>query len=156
MLVSGGNHGDEYEGQIAALRLVAEIEPGAGVAAGSSSSRCISTEASKANTRMWPSGANFNRSFPGRPTGRPNEQLADFFTRVLFPLVRRRDRHALAAAARRWFIPCSHMHVVDDPAQRKAMLEGMQAWNSDFHFLYVDVARRRPAARSRPRIRARS
>jgi N-alpha-acetyl-L-2,4-diaminobutyrate deacetylase len=31
------------------------------------------------------------------------------------------------------------MHVVDDPAQRKAMLEGMQAWNSDFHFLYIDV-----------------
>src|SRR5262249_13685516 len=38
-----------------------------------------------------------------------------------------------------WFIPCSHMHVVDDPAQRKAMLEGMLAWGSDFHFLYVDV-----------------
>jgi N-alpha-acetyl-L-2,4-diaminobutyrate deacetylase len=38
-----------------------------------------------------------------------------------------------------WFLPCSHMHVVDRPAQRKAMLEGMLAWNSDFHFLYVDV-----------------
>ena len=32
------------------------------------------------------------------------------------------------------------MHVVDDPAQRKAMLEGMLAWNTDFHFLYIDVA----------------
>src|SRR5436190_20537711 len=31
------------------------------------------------------------------------------------------------------------MHVVADRAQRKAMLEGMQAWNSDVHFLYVDV-----------------
>jgi N-alpha-acetyl-L-2,4-diaminobutyrate deacetylase len=31
------------------------------------------------------------------------------------------------------------MHVVEDPAQRQAMLEGMLAWNSDFHFLYVDV-----------------
>ncbi len=31
------------------------------------------------------------------------------------------------------------MHVVDDLAQRKAMLEGMLAWNSDFHFLYIDV-----------------
>ena len=38
-----------------------------------------------------------------------------------------------------WFIPCSHMHVVADPVQRKAMLEGMEAWNSDFHFLYIDV-----------------
>src|SRR5205814_10328865 len=35
--------------------------------------------------------------------------------------------------------PCSHTHVVDDPAQRRAMLAGMQAWNSDHHFLYIDV-----------------
>ena len=38
-----------------------------------------------------------------------------------------------------WFIPCSHMHVVDDPAQRASMLEGMEAWNSDWHYLYIDV-----------------
>jgi predicted deacylase len=31
------------------------------------------------------------------------------------------------------------MHVVDDPVQRKAMLEGMEAWNSDWHYLYIDV-----------------
>ena len=87
---------------------------------------------------MWPSGANFNRSFPGRPDGPPNEQLADYFTRVLFPMADVViDMHSGGRTA--WFIPCSHMHVVDDPAQRKAMLEGMQAWNSDFHFLYIDV-----------------
>lgn len=34
----------------------------------------------------------------------------------------------------------SHMHVVDDPAQRKAMLEGMMAFNSDYHLLYTDIA----------------
>jgi len=38
-----------------------------------------------------------------------------------------------------WFVPCSHMHVVDDQTQRKAMLEGMEAWLSDWHFLYIDV-----------------
>ena len=46
----------------------------------------LSPAASKANTRNWPSGANFNRSFPGRPDGPANEQLADYLTRVLFPL----------------------------------------------------------------------
>ena len=87
---------------------------------------------------MWPSQANFNRSFPGRPDGPPNEQLADYFTRVLFPMADVViDMHSGGRTA--WFIPCSHMHVVDDPAQRKAMFEGMQAWNSDWHFLYVDV-----------------
>src|SRR6185436_11409960 len=38
-----------------------------------------------------------------------------------------------------WFVPCSHMHDVDDAEQRGAMLAGMQAWNSDYHFLYIDV-----------------
>jgi N-alpha-acetyl-L-2,4-diaminobutyrate deacetylase len=98
----------------------------------------ISTEASKANTRVWPSGANFNRSFPGRPDGPPNEQLADYFTRVLCPMSDVViDMHSGGRTA--WFIPCSHMHVVDDPVQRRAMLEAMQAWNSEVHFLYVDV-----------------
>ncbi|HEX4519042.1 MAG TPA: succinylglutamate desuccinylase/aspartoacylase family protein [Gaiellaceae bacterium] len=137
VLISAGNHGDEYEGQVAALRLINELRPeqvhGRIVVI-----PVISTEASKANTRMWPSGVNFNRSFPGSPEGPPNEQLADYFTRVLFPMsdvvV---DLHSGGRTA--WFIPCSHMHVVADAAQRKAMLEGMLAWNSDFHFLYVDV-----------------
>jgi N-alpha-acetyl-L-2,4-diaminobutyrate deacetylase len=98
----------------------------------------LSPAASKANTRNWPSGANFNRSFPGRPDGPPNEQLADFLTRVLFPLADVViDMHSGGRSA--WFIPCSHMHVVDDPGQRRAMLEGMEAWLSDWHYLYIDV-----------------
>jgi N-alpha-acetyl-L-2,4-diaminobutyrate deacetylase len=137
VLVSGGNHGDEYEGQVAALRLIREIEPEQ-VSGRIIVVPVISKAVSHANTRMWPSGANFNRSFPGRPDGPPNEQLADYFTRVLFPssdvVV---DMHSGGRTA--WFIPCSHMHVVDDPAQRKAMLEGMLAWNSEFHFLYIDI-----------------
>jgi N2-acetyl-L-2,4-diaminobutanoate deacetylase len=137
VVVSGGNHGDEYEGQVAALRLVQEIDP-AEVTGRIIVVPVISKDASRANTRMWPSGANFNRSFPGRSDGPPNEQLADYFTRVLFPMSDVViDMHSGGRTA--WFIPCSHMHVVDDAVQRKAMLEGMQAWNSDFHFLYIDV-----------------
>jgi predicted deacylase len=137
VLVSGGNHGDEYEGQVAALRLVQEVEPEQ-VSGRLVVVPVISTAASRANTRMWPTGANFNRSFPGSPNGPPNEQLADFFTRVLFPAADVViDMHSGGRTA--WFIPCSHMHVVDDPVQREAMLRGMQAWNSDFHFLYIDV-----------------
>jgi predicted deacylase len=137
VLVSGGNHGDEYEGQVAAMRLVQEIAP-SHVTGRIIVIPVISKDASKANTRMWPTGANFNRSFPGRPDGPANEQIADYFTRVLFPMSDVViDMHSGGRTA--WFIPCSHMHVVDDAAQRKAMLEGMQAWNSEFHFLYIDV-----------------
>lgn len=137
VLVLAGNHGDEYEGQVAALRLLQELQPE------QVSGRVIvipvlSSGASKANTRNWPSGANFNRSFPGNPEGPPNEQLADYLTRVLFPMADVViDMHSGGRSA--WFLPCSHMHVVDDPAQRRAMLEGMEAWNSDWHYLYIDV-----------------
>ena len=82
VLVLAGNHGDEYEGQVAALRLLQWLQPE------QVSGRVIvipvlSVEASKANTRSWPSGANFNRSFPGRTDGPLDEQLSDFITRYL-------------------------------------------------------------------------
>jgi len=137
VLVLAGNHGDEYEGQVAALRLLQELRPE------QLSGRVIvipvlSPAASKANTRNWPSGANFNRSFPGRSDGPPNEQLADYLTRVLFPLADVViDMHSGGRSA--WFLPCSHMHVVAEPTQRRAMLEGMEAWCSDWHYLYIDV-----------------
>ena len=137
VLVLAGNHGDEYEGQVAALRLIQELEP-AQVSGRVTIIPVLSTAASKANTRMWPSGVNFNRSFPGSPDGPPNEQLADYLTRFLFPpadvVI---DMHSGGRTA--WFVPCSHMHVVENAAQRRAMLAGMQAWNSDHHFLYIDV-----------------
>lgn len=135
VLISGGNHGDEYEGQIAALRLIRDIEP-AQVSGRIIVVPIISTDASRAHSRLWASGANFNRSFPGNPDGPPIEQLADFFSTVLFPaadiVV---DLHSGGATG--WIAPCSHMCVPKDPAQRKSMLEAMEAWNSDFHFFYT-------------------
>ena len=135
VLISGGNHGDEYEGQIAALRLIRDIEP-AQISGRIVVVPVISTEASRAHTRLWPSGANFNRSFPGTADGPPIEQLAHFFSTVLFPasdvVI---DMHSAGGIG--WITPCSHMCVPKDPVQRKSMLEAMEAWNSDFHFLYT-------------------
>ena len=137
VLVLAGNHGDEYEGQVAALKLIQELEPER-ISGRVTIIPVLSGAASKANTRMWPSGINFNRSFPGSADGAADQQLADFLTRFLFPpadVVL--DIHSGGRSA--WFMPCSHMHVVDDAEQRRAMLAGMQAWNSDYHFLYVDI-----------------
>lgn len=140
VLVLGGNHGDEYEGQVAGLKLVRELAD-ADVAGRVVVIPCLSPEASRAGTRLWPSGANFNRSFPGSPDGPANEQLADFLTTVLFPLADVVvDMHSGGRTGR--FLPCSHMHVVDDPDQRARMLEGMLAWCTDYHYLYIDVAGR--------------
>ena len=137
MLVLAGNHGDEYEGQVAAMRLLQELQPEQ-VTGRVIVIPVLSPSASKGNTRNWPSGANFNRSFPGRPDGPPHEQLADYLTRVLFPMADVViDMHSGGRSA--YFLPCSHMHVVDNPAQRKAMLEAMEAWCSDHHYLYIDI-----------------
>jgi predicted deacylase len=137
-LVLGGNHGDEYEGQVAGLKLLRGLRPEQ-VLGRVIVIPCLSPEAARAGTRLWPSGANLNRSFPGRVDGPANEQLAHFLSTELFPrsdfVI---DMHSGGNTGR--FLPCSHMHVVDDPEQRRAMLEGMLAWNSDYHYLYIDVA----------------
>ena len=100
---------------------------------------CLSPEASKAATRLWPNGVNFNRAFPGSPDGDPSAILADYMTRVLFPLSDYViDMHS-GGRGMRWE-PVSHMHVVDDVQQRTAMLDGMLAWNTSQHVLYVDIA----------------
>src|SRR5215472_2569237 len=137
-LVLGGNHGDEYEGQVACLKLLQELRPEQ-VNGRVIVMPCLSPAASRAGTRLWPSGANFNRSFPGRSDGPANEMLADYLTRCLFPRAEIViDIHSGGRSSR--FLPCSHMHVVEDPRQRRAMLEGMLAWNTDWHYLYIDIA----------------
>ena len=37
-------------------------------------------------------------------------------------------------------LPWSEMHWVDDPEQRRQMVDGMLAWNADWCCVYVDIA----------------
>jgi N-alpha-acetyl-L-2,4-diaminobutyrate deacetylase len=137
-VIFGGVHGDEPEGQVAALNLARETGTG-DVPGQLIIVPCASPEASRAYTRLWPSGANLNRSFPGSPAGPPDQQLADFISRFLIP---RADVVVDMHSGGRGSIcpPWSEMHWVDDPEQRRRMVEGMLAWNTDFHFVYIDVA----------------
>lgn len=80
-LVLGGVHGDEPEGQVAALNLARELLPEQ-VSGRVIVIPCVSIDASRAYTCLWPSGANMNRSFPGSPAGRADEQLAHFLPSV--------------------------------------------------------------------------
>ena len=80
-----------------------------------------------------------NRSFPGSPTGTEDEQLAHFLSTVLFPLsdivvdIHSGGRTSLC-------LPWSEMLWVDDPEQRRQMVDGMYAWNADWCCVYVCVA----------------
>jgi N2-acetyl-L-2,4-diaminobutanoate deacetylase len=136
-LVIGGVHGDEPEGQVAALNLARDLQPEQ-VTGRVIVIPCASPEASRAYTRLWPSGANLNRSFPGSPTGPADEQLADFLSTELFPLadvivdIHSGGRNSL-------HLPWSEMHWVADPTQRRQMVDGMLAWNADWCCVYIDI-----------------
>jgi N-alpha-acetyl-L-2,4-diaminobutyrate deacetylase len=82
---------------------------------------------------------NLNRSFPGDPEGPVTSQIAHYLTQVLFPLSDIViDIHSGGRSME--FLPCSHMHLVEDRQQRQQMLAAMLAWNTDFAFLYADIA----------------
>lgn len=137
-LVLGGVHGDEPEGQVAALNLARELRPEQ-VSGRVLVIPCVSIDASRAYTRLWPSGANMNRSFPGSPTGRADEQLAHFLSTVLFPRCEIViDMHSGGRTG--MCLPWSEMHWVEDAAQRAAMVDGMLHWNSDWCCVYIDIA----------------
>jgi len=99
----------------------------------------VSLDASRAYTRLWPSGANMNRSFPGSPTGSADEQLAHFLSTELFPpsdiVV---DMHSGGRTG--LCLPWSEMHWVDDVEQRRQMVDGMLHWNTDWCCVYIDIA----------------
>src|SRR5207244_3155609 len=94
----------------------------------------------KAATRLSPlDGKNMNRSFPGRADGTPTEMVAHYLTTVLFPLADIViDIHTGGRSVD--FYPCATMHLVSDLQQRRQMLDGTLAWNSDFAFMYADIA----------------
>jgi uncharacterized protein len=85
-LLVAGNHGDEYEGQVALLQLAREI------AAGDVRGRMIVLPALNfpavlAGRRVSPlDGGNLNRLFPGNPFGSPTEMIAHYVCDVLLPM----------------------------------------------------------------------
>jgi N-alpha-acetyl-L-2,4-diaminobutyrate deacetylase len=81
--ITGGNHGDEYEGPIALRKLANELK------AEDTQGQVIivpylNFPAVLAGTRLSPvDGQNMNRSFPGNPDGSMMQKISDFVYREL-------------------------------------------------------------------------
>ena len=139
VLVLGGNHGDEYEGQIAAMNLARQLTPemitGRIILIPS-----LNFPAARAATRLSPlDGMNMNRAFPGDAEGPVTSQVAHYLRTVLFPMSDVViDMHSGGRSME--FVPCSHMHLVTDREQRARMFAAMLAWGTDFSFIYADIA----------------
>jgi N-alpha-acetyl-L-2,4-diaminobutyrate deacetylase len=139
VLLMAGNHGDEYPGQVAILNLWRELRP-SDVTGHLIMIPCLNPPAAQAGTRLSPlDGKNFNRCFPGNPGGTPSEMLAHYLSTVLFPAADVViDLHTGGRSLT--FLPTAHMHFVEDPGQRQAMLLAAEAFLTDVAFLYADVA----------------
>lgn len=87
ILLTAGNHGDEYEGQVVLTRLIQTLS------AEEIRGRIIilpalNLPAVQAATRVSPLDAgNLNRVFPGDPEGGPTWKIADYVEHHLLPLV---------------------------------------------------------------------
>ena len=87
IMLSAGNHGDEYEGQIVLTRLIQNLQP---------EEMCgrliilpaLNLPAALAGTRVSPlDDGNLNRVFPGDPNGGPTWKIADYVENHLLPMV---------------------------------------------------------------------
>jgi len=86
VLLMAGNHGDEYEGQIALTRLVQDLEP-SDIRGRIIILTMANPPAAEAGLRTSPiDGGNLNRTFPGDARGGPTEMIAHYIEHVLMPL----------------------------------------------------------------------
>ena len=144
VLVLAGNHGDEYEGQFAAAELARELTPGQ-IQGRVIIIPCLSQAASKTGTRHWPTGVNFNRSFPGDENGAVSAKLAHFISTELFPISDAvMDMHSGGRGM--YFIPSSHMVWASDKSQRAKMISSMISWNTSHHLIFPEQPGTNPAS----------
>ncbi|MEZ5905380.1 MAG: succinylglutamate desuccinylase/aspartoacylase family protein [Geminicoccaceae bacterium] len=87
--LGGGNHGDEYEGQISLVRLIQELDP-ARIQGRLIILPATNLPAAMNHSRCSPiDGGNLNRSFPGEanaPDNRPTAAIAHYVEEVLLPM----------------------------------------------------------------------
>lgn len=128
-LLTGGNHGDEYEGMTALMKLASDLN------AEQVQGRVIivpmmNTPAAQAGRRTSPmDSGNLNRSFPGNPDGGVTEQIADYFTRYLVPMCDVvLDLHSGGRTLD--IVPFAASHQLEDRDLQRRALEGAKAFGA--------------------------
>ncbi|MBC2808881.1 N(2)-acetyl-L-2,4-diaminobutanoate deacetylase DoeB [Rhizobium ruizarguesonis] len=137
-LLSGGNHGDEYEGPIAlfdlARSLKAEEVRGTVIIV-----PAMNYPAFLAGTRTSPiDRGNMNRSFPGRPDGTVTEKIADYFSRVLLPMADVvLDFHSGGKTLD--FLPFCAAHILPNKQQQEKAFEFVRAFAAPYSMKMLEI-----------------
>jgi N-alpha-acetyl-L-2,4-diaminobutyrate deacetylase len=137
-LLTGGNHGDEYEGPIALLKLANDLKP-AKVSGRVIILPAMNYPAFRAARRTSPIDAgNLNRIFPGRPDGSVTEKIADYFQRFLLPLADIvLDFHAGGRTLD--FLPFAAAHELPDKEQESRCVAAMEAFNAPYSMKLLEL-----------------
>ncbi len=137
-LVTGGNHGDEYEGPLALFELANTLK------AEDITGRVIIVPAMnypafRAGTRTSPiDNGNMNRSFPGRPDGTVTEKIADYFQRVLLPLADHvLDFHSGGRTLE--FLPFAAAHILPDKMQEDRCFAAVKAFGAPYSMRMLEI-----------------
>jgi N2-acetyl-L-2,4-diaminobutanoate deacetylase len=137
-LLTGANHGDEYEGPVALMNLAASVDVGA------LSGRVIIVPAMnfpafRSATRTSPiDKGNLNRLFPGKPDGTVTEKIADYFQRTLLPLADVvLDIHSGGKTLE--FVPFCCAHRLPDKQHEESCVAAMRAFNAPYSMMLLEI-----------------
>jgi N-alpha-acetyl-L-2,4-diaminobutyrate deacetylase len=137
-LLTGGNHGDEYEGPLALYELARTLNPQS-VTGTVIIVPAMNYPAFRAGTRTSPiDKGNMNRAFPGRPDGTVTEKIADYFQRALLPradLVL--DFHSGGRTLD--FLPFCAAHILADKKQEQAAFAAVEAFSAPFSVKMLEI-----------------
>lgn len=137
-LLTGGNHGDEYEGPLALYDLARTLDPEQ-VAGTVIIVPAMNYPAFRAGTRTSPiDKVNLNRSFPGRPDGTVTEKIADYFQRQLLPRTDiALDFHSGGKTLD--FVPFCAAHTLPDKAQEEKAFAAVEAFSAPFSMRMTEI-----------------
>ena len=137
-LLTGANHGDEYEGPVALQNLALHLT------VSDISGRVIivpafNYPAFRVGSRNSPiDDGNMNRVFPGNPSGTVTEKIADYFMRTLVPMSNVVvDIHSGGKSLE--FLPFAAAHVLADKDQQAACVAAMRAFNAPYSMLLLEI-----------------
>ncbi|MEM7209782.1 MAG: N(2)-acetyl-L-2,4-diaminobutanoate deacetylase DoeB [Pseudomonadota bacterium] len=137
-IITGANHGDEYEGPVAMCKYASSID------LDEITGRVIlvpffNFPAFKAAKRTSPiDGGNMNRVFPGRPDGNFTEKTADYFQRHLLPMCDYvLDFHSGGKTLD--FVPFACAHILPDKDQEARCVAAMKAFAAPYSMMLLEI-----------------
>lgn len=137
-LLTGGNHGDEYEGPLALYDLARTLDP-KDVSGTVIIVPAMNYPAFRAGTRTSPiDRGNMNRAFPGQPDGTVTAKIADYFQRELLPradLVL--DFHSGGRTLD--FVPFCAAHILPDKALEAKTFAGVEAFSAPYSVKMLEI-----------------